>query len=194
MSFIKTKAKEINCKVVYVGPALAGKSTSLHGLYEETAPGHRGKLVTLSDKEHRTLFFDFLPLSLGKVKDYTLRFHVYTVPGQVTYDASRTLILKGVDGVIFVVDSQVQRLEENLESFRNLQTSLRNHDVDATTVPMVIQYNKRDLPDVIPVATLRETFNSRNVPDFETVATARKNIREAFQAVAKKVLLDLKKR
>jgi signal recognition particle receptor subunit beta len=193
MSFINPQEKEIICKIAYYGPAMAGKSTSLRYIYEKTNPGHRGKLVSLSEEQDRTLFFDFLPLSLGKVKGYTIRVHLYTVPGQVLYDSSRKIILKGIDGVIFVVDSQIEKLEENLESWKNLEKNLKNHDVDFRTAPIVLQYNKRDLPNTLPVEELRRIFNHRDLPEFETVATEGKQVMECFQTMAKKVLLELKK-
>lgn len=193
MSFINPQEKEINCKIAYYGAPFSGKSTSLHCLHEKTAPGHRGKIVSMSEEGDQTLFFDFLPLSLGKVKGYKIRFHLYTVPGQVVYDSARKIILKGIDGVIFVVDSQIERLEENLESWKNLQASLKNHQIDLQTVPMALQYNKRDLPNVLPVEELRKLFNARDLPEFESVATEGKNVMECFQTVAKKVLLELNK-
>lgn len=193
MSFINPQTKEINCKIAYYGPEAAGKSTCLRHLYEKTAPGHRGKIVSLSEEQNGSLFFDFLPLSLGKVKGCTLRFHVYTIPGQVVYDSARKIILKGVDGLVFVVDSRMERLEENLESWKNLQTSLKNNGIDFQTIPMALQYNKRDLPEILPVAELRRLFNSRAVPEFETVAKQGKNVMECFQTVAKQVLKELKK-
>lgn len=191
MSFIKPREKEINCKIVYFGPAGAGKTTSVSFLHKKTAPGRRGDIVTLSKTDDKNLFFDFLPLTLGKVKDYTVRIHVYTLPGQVVYDASRTLILKGIDGLIFTIDSQMEKLEENVESWKNLQKSLKNHGIDVRTLPVALQYNKRDLGNLMPVEALREIFNDRELPEFETVATTGKNVMECFQATAKKVLQEL---
>ena len=149
-------------------------------------------MITLSRAEDRTLFFDFLPLSLGKVKEYTVRIHLYTVPGQVIYDSSRTIILKGVDGVIFIVDSQIEKMEENLESWKNLQKSLKGSGIDFRTIPIALQYNKRDLANRMPSPELRELLNERDLPEFETVATEGKQVMECFQAVAKKVLQELK--
>lgn len=193
MSFINPQAKEINCKIVYYGPPHSGKSTTLRQIYEKTSPDHRGKMASLSDRENSSLFFDFLPLSLGTVKGHTIRFHVYTVPGLAFYDSARTIILKGVDGVIFVVDSCMDKLEGNLESWKNLQTNLKNHDVNFHTVPMALQYNKRDLDTILPAEELRRLFNTRGLPEFETIATRGENVMECFQAVAKKVLVELKK-
>lgn len=190
MSFINAREKEINCKIAYFGPAHSGKTTSFRHIYEETSPGHRGKITTLSGADEGPLFFDFLPLSLGKVKDYSVRLHLYTVPGQVVYDSSRTIILKGVDGVVFVLDSSLERLEDNLESWRNLEKSLKNAGIDFKTVPIVLQYNKRDVVDCMPVEELRALFNARNMPEFETVATRGKNVMNCFQTMAKKVLQE----
>ena len=193
MSFINSQKKEINCKIVYYGPDFSGKATTLRHIYEKTAPGNRGKIVSLSDEQDRTLFFDFLPLSMGKIKDYTIRFHLYTVPGQVLYDSARKLILRGIDGVIFMVDSQIERLEENLESWKHLQANLASHDVDFHTVPMALQFNKRDLPKTLPTTEMRQLFNHRNLPEFETTATKGRGVMECFQSVAKQVLKELKK-
>ncbi|HEX5037538.1 MAG TPA: gliding-motility protein MglA [bacterium] len=192
MSFINKRDKEINCKIAYVGPAFSGKTTSLRHIYEETAPGHRGKITTLSGADDKTLFFDFLPLTLGKVKDYSVRLHLYTVPGQVIYDSSRTIILKGVDGVVFVLDSQIEKLEDNLESWKNLDKSLKNAGIDLKTLPVALQYNKRDLGNRMPVEEFRQLFNQRDLPEFETVATQGRNVMACFQSIAKKVLQELK--
>lgn len=192
MSFINPQKKEINCKIVYYGPDFSGKATTLRRIYEKTAPSSRGKIVSLSDEQDRTLFFDFLPLSMGKVKDYTIRFHLYTVPGQVLYDSARKLILRGIDGVVFVVDSQIERLEDDLESWKHLQANLANHDVDPQTVPMALQLNKRDLPNAIPTAEMRQLFNHRNLPEFETTATKGRGVMECFHSVAKQVLKGLR--
>ncbi len=194
MSFLDPREKELNCKIAYFGPVAAGKTTSLRTIYEKTAPGRRGEILTLSKESDRTLFFDFLPLSLGKVRDYTVRFHLYTVPGQVIYDSARTIILKGIDAVVFVIDSQIERLEENLESWKNLQKSLKNNDIDFRTIPITLQYNKRDLGNRMPLEELKGLFNDRAIPlpEFETVATQGKQIMECFQETAKRVLKDMK--
>lgn len=194
MSFIHPQEKEITCKIAYHGPTGAGKSTSLHYIYEKTAAGHKGKLVSLSDEKDHALFFDFLPLSLGKIKDYTLRIHLYSIPEHVIHDSSRNIILKGTDGIIFVVDSRMEKLEENIESWRHLKPSLKLHDIHLETIPLAFQYNKRDMANVMPIDELRHTFNPRGLPDFETIAKTGKNVLECFQAVAKKVLQDLEKK
>lgn len=192
MSFIRSREKEINCKIIYYGPAFSGKTASLHALYKKTNPNQRGKLTTLSESGENNLFFDFLPLSLGEINGYKVRLHVYTVPGQIVYDSSRTLIFKGVDGVVFVADSQIGKLEDNFESWNNLQKNLKNHHIPFQTVPMAIQYNKQDLKHVVPAEDLRDLFANRSLLEFETVATEGKQVLECFQAVAKQVLKELK--
>ena len=159
MSFINYMAREINCKIVYYGPGLCGKTTNLQYIYERTNPDAKGKMICLATETERTLFFDFLPLSLGEIRGFKTRFHLYTVPGQVFYDASRKLILKGVDGVIFVADCQIERLEANQESLDNLRTNLAEQGYSLEKLPYVIQYNKRDLPNAVEVAELRELLN-----------------------------------
>jgi len=194
MSFINYSAREINCKIVYYGPGLCGKTTNLQYIYAKTNPAAKGKLISLATETERTLFFDFLPLSLGDIKGFKTRFHLYTVPGQVFYDASRKLILKGADGVVFVADSQIERMEANLESLDNLKINLKEHGFDLDKMPFVIQYNKRDLPNVMPVAELRKALNYRNVPDFEAIASKGVGVFETLKAIAKLVLLELKSR
>ncbi|HWP35119.1 MAG TPA: GTPase domain-containing protein [Thermodesulfobacteriota bacterium] len=193
MSFINYSSREINCKIVYYGPGLCGKTTNLQYIYAKTAPEARGKMISLATETERTLFFDFLPLSLGEIKGFRTRFHLYTVPGQVFYDASRKLILKGVDGVVFVADSQVERMEANLESMENLRVNLAEQGYDLDRIPFVIQYNKRDLPNVAPVEEMRRLLNPRGVPDFEATATTGEGVFETLKAVAKQVLTELKK-
>src|ERR687887_961145 len=166
MSFINYMAREINCKIVYYGPGLCGKTTNLQYVYNKTNPDAKGKMISLATETERTLFFDFLPLSLGEIRGFKTRFHLYTVPGQVFYDASRKLILKGVDGVVFVADSQMERLDANLESFENLQVNLAEQGYDLDKIPYVIQYNKRDLPNVVAVGELRRALNAKSVPAF----------------------------
>jgi mutual gliding-motility protein MglA len=193
MSFINYMAREINCKIVYYGPGLCGKTTNLQYIYERTNPSAKGKLISLATETERTLFFDFLPLSLGEIRGFKARFQLYTVPGQVFYDASRKLILKGVDGVVYVADSQIERAEANIESLENLKTNLNEQGYSLEKLPFVIQYNKRDLPNVADVAELRELLNPTGVPEFEAVARTGVGVFETLKAVAKLVLTELKK-
>jgi len=159
MSLINYASREINCKLVYYGPGLGGKTTNLEYIYEKVAPTAKGKLISLATETERTLFFDFLPVDLGTIRGFKTRFHLYTVPGQVYYNASRRLILKGVDGVVFVADSQIERMEANLESMQNLYDNMTQHGYDLTRLPFVIQYNKRDLPNAAPLRELQEALN-----------------------------------
>ncbi len=193
MSFINYSAREINCKIVYYGPGLGGKTTNLQYIYDKTNPQAKGKMISLATETERTLFFDFLPLSLGEIKGFKTRFHLYTVPGQVFYDASRKLILKGVDGVVFVADSQIERMDANIDSMENLKTNLKEHGYDIERIPLVIQYNKRDLPNAAPVEELRRILNPRGVPDFEAVAPKGIGVFDTLKAIVKLVLIELKK-
>ena len=193
MSFINYMAREINCKIVYYGPGLCGKTTNLQYIYEKTNPNAKGKMISLATETERTLFFDFLPLSLGEIRGFKTRFHLYTVPGQVFYDASRKLILKGVDGVIFVADSQIERLEANQESVDNLKGNLAEQGYSLEKLPYVVQYNKRDLPNVVDVEELRALLNPTGVPDYEAVARTGPGVFETLKAVSKQVLTELKK-
>src|SRR5512147_2101242 len=171
MSFINYSSREINCKLVYYGPGLGGKTTNLQQIYARIDPKSKGKLISLATKTERTLFFDFLPLDLGTVRGFKTRFHLYTVPGQVLYDASRKLILKGADGVVFVADSQVERMEANLKSLENLEENLAEQGKSLDAIPHVMQYNKRDLPNVVPMVELQAALNKRNAPWCESCAT-----------------------
>ena len=193
MTFINYAAREINCKIVYYGPGLCGKTTNLQYIYDRTNPAAKGKLISLATETDRTLFFDFLPLSLGEIRGFKTRFHLYTVPGQVFYDASRKLILKGVDGVVFVADSQVERMEANMESFENLRTNLGEQGYDLNKIPSVVQYNKRDLPNAVTIEELRASLNPRTVPEFQAVAPTGVGVFDTLKAVAKLVLTELKK-
>jgi len=159
MSLINYASREINCKLVYYGPGLGGKTTNLEYIYEKVAPASKGKMISLATETERTLFFDFLPVDLGSIRGFKTRFHLYTVPGQVYYNASRKLILKGVDGVVFVGDSQIERMEANIESMQNLYDNMVQHGYDLTRLPFVIQYNKRDLPNAAPVEELQQNLN-----------------------------------
>ncbi len=194
MSFINYSSREINCKIVYYGPGLCGKTTNLQYIYNKTNPQAKGKMISLATETERTLFFDFLPLSLGEIRGFRTRFHLYTVPGQVFYDASRKLILKGVDGVVFVADSQDERLEANLESLDNLRINLKEQGYELERIPYVIQYNKRDLPSVTPLEELRRLINpTGNVHDFEAVARAGKGVFDTLKGIARLILIELKK-
>ena len=193
MSFINYASREINCKIVYYGPGLCGKTTNLQFIYNKTANEAKGKMISLATETERTLFFDFLPLALGEIRGFKTRFHLYTVPGQVFYDASRKLILKGVDGVVFVADSQEERFDANIESLLNLKDNLEEQGLDLEKIPFVIQYNKRDLPNLTSVEELSKLLNERGVPELEACATTGEGIFETLKAVAKLVLTDLKK-
>ncbi|BCS55482.1 ATP/GTP-binding protein [Geobacter sp. SVR] len=193
MSFINYASREINCKIVYYGPGLCGKTTNLQYIYDKTAPDAKGKMISLATETERTLFFDFLPLALGEIRGFKTRFHLYTVPGQVFYDASRKLILKGVDGVVFVADSQEERMDANAESLENLRINLSEQGYDLEKIPFVVQYNKRDLPDVVPVEELRRELNPGNVLDLEASAITGEGVFETLKAIAKLILMDLKK-
>ena len=193
MSFINYSSREINCKIVYYGPGLCGKTTNLQHIYTKTNPDVKGKMISLATETERTLFFDFLPLALGEIRGFKTRFHLYTVPGQVFYDASRKLILKGVDGVVFVADSQIERMEANVESLDNLKINLAEQGYDLNAIPYVVQYNKRDLPNAAPLAEMKQLLNPAGMPDFEACATTGKGVFETLKAVAKGVLSNLKK-
>ena len=193
MSFINYSSREINCKIVYYGPGLCGKTTNLQYIYARTNPEAKGKMISLATETERTLFFDFLPLSLGEIRGFKTRFHLYTVPGQVFYDASRKLILKGVDGIVFVADSQMERYEANIESFENLEYNLEEQGYELDKVPYVIQYNKRDLPNCTPIEELCKLVTPNGVPDFEAVATTGQGVFNTLKSVAKLVLTELKR-
>ena len=193
MSFINYSAREINCKIVYYGPGLCGKTTNLQYIYNKTNPDAKGKMISLATETERTLFFDFLPLSLGELRGFKTRFHLYTVPGQVFYDASRRLILKGVDGVVFVADSQSARFEANIESLDNLRINLQEQGYNLDKLPYVIQYNKRDMPDAMPLEELRKELNPTGAQEFEAVAPVGTGVFETLKGVAKLVLTELKR-
>ena len=195
MTFINYASREINCKIVYYGPGLCGKTTNLQFIYEKTNPNSKGKLISLATETDRTLFFDFLPLELGNVRGFKTRFHLYTVPGQVFYDASRKLILKGVDGVIFVADSQRERMDANVESLRNLEQNLKAQGYDIRSIPYVLQLNKRDLPSAVPVDEMKAKLAIDNEPVLEAIAASEEGIGvfDTLKAVAMLVLQDLTK-
>jgi mutual gliding-motility protein MglA len=193
MSFINYSSREINCKIVFYGPGLCGKTTNLQYIYKKTNPESKGKMISLATETERTLFFDFLPLALGEIRGFKTRFHLYTVPGQVFYDASRKLILKGVDGVVFVADSQIERMEANIESIENLRINLAEQGYDMDKIPFVMQYNKRDLPNVVPLEEMKKTLNPRRVPEFEAVAMEGTGVFDTLKAIAKLVIMELKR-
>ena len=192
MSFINYNAKEIHCKIVYYGPSLGGKTTNLQWVFHKTQGAEKSDLFSLPTDVERTLFFDFLPLEIGEIRGFRTRFHLYTVPGQVVYDASRKLILKGLDGVVFVADSQAERMEENLQSLENLQKNLEQQGYNIKEIPLVMQYNKRDLPNALPLSELRTALNKFNAPDFEGTANEGKGVFESLKSVSKSIITVLK--
>lgn len=192
MSFINYSSKEVNCKIVYFGAGLSGKTTNIQYIYEQTQQDRRGKLVTLSTENERTLFFDFLPLAVEDVRGYRTRFHLYTVPGQTFYEISREFILKGVDGIVFVVDSQEERMDANIESFEALERSLDRQGYDLSKIPLIFQYNKRDMGNVVPLSELEATFNPRGRHHFEAVANRGEGVMETLQAISQAVIRELR--
>jgi signal recognition particle receptor subunit beta len=192
MSFVNYHTKEINCKIVYYGPGLGGKTTNIQYIYQKTSSQNKGQMITLNTENERTLFFDFLPLDLGEIRGFKTRFHLYTVPGQVFYEASRKLILRGVDGLIFVADSQVERMEANIESYQGLERNLAEQGYDLARVPVVMQWNKRDLPNIVPVEDLQFQLNKKKFPAFEAVANNGQGVFETLKMVSKSVLLNIK--
>jgi len=192
LSFINFAAREINCKIVYYGPGLGGKTTNLQWIFERTGEQQKGKMISLATETERTLFFDFLPLDLGTVRGFKTRIHLYTVPGQVFYDASRKLILRGVDGVVFVADSQEERMDANVEALDNLQENLQEHNYDFQRIPYVLQLNKRDLPNAMAVDSLKGELVKKNEPVIEAVAFQGVGVFETLKSVAKLVLTELK--
>ena len=191
MSMINYASREINCKIVYYGPGLCGKTTNLEYVYEKVNPETRGKMISLATENERTLFFDFLPVDLGSIRGFKTRFHLYTVPGQVYYNASRRLILKGVDGIVFVGDSQAERMDANLASMQNLYENLAEYGYDPRQLPMVLQYNKRDLKSRVPVDELSRQLNPGGLEEFEAVATEGEGVFDTLRAVSKQVIKAL---
>lgn len=191
MSLINYSQREISCKIVYYGCGLCGKTTNLKYIYSRIAAASRGQLISLATELDRTLFFDFMPLDLGTISGFKTRFHLYTVPGQIFYNASRKLVLKGVDGVIFVSDSQVERMDANVESLANLELNLREHNLRLEDLPFVIQHNKRDLPNIMSVADMDARLNPRGLPYFEAVASQGIGVFDTLKSVSKMVLSNL---
>jgi signal recognition particle receptor subunit beta len=192
LSFINFAAREINCKIVYYGAGLGGKTTNLQVIYQRTAEQQKGKMISLATETERTLFFDFLPLDLGSVRGFKTRIHLYTVPGQVFYDASRKLILRGVDGIVFVADSQEQRMDANVEALENLMSNLKEHGYDFNKIPYVLQLNKRDLPNILSPEALNKELRKKNEAVVEAVAFQGVGVFETLKEIAKQVLTELK--
>ena len=190
MPHINYQDREITFKIVYYGTGLGGKTTNLMYIHSVLDKDRKGEIIILDTDEDRTLFFDFFPLELGRIEGYAVRFNMYTVPGQVYYEASRRLILEGADGVVFVADSQKSRLDDNLESFVMLQTSLADFGVEWSTFPLVLQYNKRDLPDLLPVGTLEDELGLNGLPIFEAVATEGRGVLETIRMASRQGHLE----
>jgi signal recognition particle receptor subunit beta len=193
MALVNHTTREINAKIVYYGPGLCGKTTNLQWIHEKLPIKNKGKMLSLATETDRTLFFDFLPLDLGSISGFTTKFQLYTVPGQVYYQATRKLVLQGADGVVFVADSQEERLDANLETLENLREHLKEHKLDFTTIPYVLQLNKRDLPGVLPVEELAKQLQVKGEPVMEGVAITGQGVFETLREVAKMVLAELKK-
>jgi mutual gliding-motility protein MglA len=191
MSMINYASREINCKLVYYGPGLGGKTTNLEYVYNKVSPDTRGKLISLATEQERTLFFDFLPVDLGSIRGFKTRFHLYTVPGQVYYNASRRLILKGVDGLVFVADSQAERMDANIAALENLYENLSDYGYDPANLPIVLQWNKRDMPNAVPVEELRRQLNPMGLQEYEAVAVEGTGVFDTLKAVSKLVLKSL---
>jgi len=193
MSLVNFTTREITCKIVYYGPGRSGKTTNLQYIYGRVPDDRRGRMVSLATQTDRTLFFDFLPIELGSISGFTTRFQLYTVPGQVYYNATRKLVLQGADGVVFVADSQVRQLDENVESLQNLQANLLEQGIDVRTIPVVIQYNKQDLPSdlILSPEELDDQLNFRMVPAFGAAAVSGKGVFETLRAISERVLRRL---
>ena len=191
MSMINYASREINCKLVYYGPGLGGKTTNLEYVYSKVSPDTRGKLISLATEQERTLFFDFLPVDLGSIRGFKTRFHLYTVPGQVYYNASRRLILKGVDGLVFVADSQAERMDANIAALENLYENLSDYGYDPANLPIVLQWNKRDLPNAVPVDELRKQLNPMGLQEHEAIAVDGTGVFDTLRTVSKLVLKSL---
>ncbi|MBI4727448.1 gliding-motility protein MglA [candidate division TA06 bacterium] len=194
MALINQASHEISCKLVFYGPGLGGKTTNLRYIYEKVSPGAKGQLISLATELDRTLFFDFMPLDLGSIHGYKTKFHLYTVPGQVFYNASRKLVLRGVDGIVFVADSQTERLADTLESFRNLGENLAEMKLTLESLPLVLQYNKRDLPNIVTIDELNTKLNPQGYPYFEAVANQGIGVLDTLKALSKLVLGNVGKR
>ena len=194
MALINQATHEISCKLVFYGPGLGGKTTNLRYIYEKVSPGSKGQLISLATELDRTLFFDFMPLDLGNIHGYKTKFHLYTVPGQVFYNASRKLVLRGVDGIVFVADSQTERFGDTLESFKNLGENLAEMKLTLESLPLVLQYNKRDLPNSVTLDELNTKLNPQGFPYFEAVANQGIGVLDTLKALSKMVLGNVGKR
>jgi len=194
MASVNYALKEICCKIVYYGPGMCGKTTNLQFIHQHTSAERRGNLVSLATPGERTLFFDFLPLEAPSLHGFETKFQVYTVPGQVMYNSTRKLVLRGVDGIIFVADSQYDKMRENVESFRNMEDNLASYLLSPETTPYVMQYNKRDLDDVMPIAFMQYVLNPRQVPSFEAVAIDGTCVFESLNEICRLVLGNLRTR
>jgi len=192
LSFLNYSTREINFKIVYYGPGLSGKTTNIKHIYERVKKDNKGKLVSLATETERTLFFDFFPLDLGTIKDYKVRFHLYTVPGQIYYSASRKLILKGVDGIVFVADSQIERYEANIESIQDMLENLRDYKIDFPSIPYVLQLNKRDLPNITPANELIGVLRKKDEPVLEAVASRGDGVVDTLKAISKLIMAEVK--
>jgi hypothetical protein len=194
MASINYALKEISCKIVYYGPGMCGKTTNLQYIHQHTAPDKRGNMVSLATPGERTLFFDFLPLEAAEIHGFRTKFQLYTVPGQVMYNSTRKLVLRGVDGVIFVCDSQWEKARENVESFRNLIDNLASYGYSLETTPYIVQYNKRDLPNIAPVEYLQYVVNPRQVPSLEAIAIEGGGVFESLNTICVRVLANLSRK
>jgi len=194
LSFLNYSTREINFKIVYYGPGLSGKTTNIKTIYNKVKQDNKGKLVSLATETERTLFFDFFPLDLGSVKGYKVKFHLYTVPGQIYYSSSRKLIMKGVDGVVFVADSQRERFEANFESLNDMLQNLKEYKIDFDTLPYVLQLNKRDLPNITPANELIAALRKRDEPVIEAMAIKGDGVVETLKAISKLIMVDVKKK
>ncbi len=192
MSLFNYNAKEIHCKIVYYGPSLGGKTTNIQWMYQSLAQDQKSKLMALNTEIERTLLFDFLPLDIGEIRGFKTRFHIYSVPGQIVYDATRKLILQGIDGVIFVADSQADRLDENLQALDNLEKNLQQQGYNIKEIPLLLQYNKRDLPTALPIQELRKHLNRFNAQEIEACAFEGKGVLESFKMMSKSIIQVLK--
>lgn len=192
MSFVNYSSKEINCKIVYYGPGLGGKTTNIQHVYQKTCGENRGDIISLNTENERTLFFDFLPLDLGQIRGFQTRFHLYTVPGQVFYESSRKLILRGVDGIVFVADSQVEKMEDNVKSLNGLKTNLLEQGYEINKIPLVMQWNKRDLPNTAAIEDMEAKLNIWEAPSFSSIAISGEGVFETLKTISKLVLMNLK--